>query len=89
MDEMFEEIGGSKKNKGADDDKKGDADIMRQLISRPNYAEEASRAFNTQGQSSSAGNAGSQANQNKEMLLIDEEDFSDAQEEMDDEDDYY
>lgn len=77
MNEMFEEFGQEKKKKDADDNNKNDDMLLGGLLKRPNYAEMHQNQVQP-GQQPAQGQA--------KEAIIEEEDFSDAQEEMSDSD---
>lgn len=85
MDEMFEELGVDKKKKVTDDDKRNDSDLLGGLLRRPNYAEMGQSGYGQNAPAGTAAPGGPQVNQNKEVIQ-EEEDFSDAQEEMEESD---
>lgn len=75
---MFEEFGQEKKKKDTEDNAKNDDMLLGGLLKRPNYAE----MYQNQPQ---PGQQPAQHGQAKEVI-VEEEDFSDAQEEMSDSD---
>lgn len=85
MDEMFEEMGYDKKKRTAEDDRRNDSDLLGSLLKRPNYADIGQSGLGQTGQGANGQGAGGLANPNKEFIQ-EEEDFSDAQEEMEDSD---